>query len=125
MFWSQKWGSVAKDRDNPLYTSKSTTQQNASTHEILHNKLTTLLTTRHTAVSPIMSEQAPRINAPLLEQFQNRVIRIVGKVVEVRGDKATIDSHGSITVFLDRVCGLILLCVSLVDFCWWEGAEIG
>lgn len=50
-----------------------------------------------------MSEQAPRINAPLLEQFQNRVVRVVGKVLELRGDTATIDSHGSITIFLDRV----------------------
>lgn len=50
-----------------------------------------------------MNEQAPRINAPLLERFQGRVVRIVGKVLELRGDTATIDSHGSITAYLDRV----------------------
>ncbi|KAL0636866.1 hypothetical protein Q9L58_004087 [Maublancomyces gigas] len=55
-----------------------------------------------------MSEQAPRINAPLLEQFQNRVVRVVGKVLELRGDTATIDSHGSITIFLDRDSQLIV-----------------
>lgn len=57
-----------------------------------------------------MSEQAPRINAPLLEQFQSRIVRVVGKVVELRGDRAVIDSRGAITVFLDRVYDF-LLCI--------------
>ncbi|KAI5836862.1 replication factor A protein 3 [Morchella snyderi] len=49
-----------------------------------------------------MNEQAPRINAPLLERFQGRVVRIVGKVLELHGETATIDSHGTIVAHLDR-----------------------
>lgn len=51
-----------------------------------------------------MNEQAPRINAPLLERFQGRVVRIVGKVLELHGETATIDSHGTMIAHLDRVC---------------------
>ncbi|RPA95225.1 replication factor A protein 3 [Choiromyces venosus 120613-1] len=49
-----------------------------------------------------MSEQTPRINAPLLDQFVGRTIRLVGKVTAVHGNKATLDSNGQVIAHLDR-----------------------
>jgi len=49
-----------------------------------------------------MTEQTPRVNATLLEQFTNRTVRIVGKVIQIRGDSATISSNGNIVVSVDR-----------------------
>jgi len=51
----------------------------------------------------IMSEATPRITAPYLEQFSHRTVRILGKVTQLRGEQATIDSGGSISVHLNRV----------------------
>ena len=51
-----------------------------------------------------MSDPAtPRITAPYLEQFSHQTVRIVGKVRQLRGEQATIDAGGSISVFLNRV----------------------
>ena len=50
-----------------------------------------------------MSEATPRITAPYLEQFSHRTVRILGKVTQLRGEQATIDSGGSISVHLNRV----------------------
>jgi len=50
-----------------------------------------------------MSEATPRINAPYLEQFAHQTVRILGKVVELRGDQASIDANGRINVHLNRV----------------------
>lgn len=36
----------------------------------------------------------------------NQTVRILGKVVSLRGETAVIDANGSITVHLNRVCGL-------------------
>ncbi|PUU81449.1 replication factor A protein 3 [Tuber borchii] len=49
-----------------------------------------------------MTEQTPRINAPLLQQYIGRTIRLVGKVSDVQGNGATLDSSGVVTVYLDR-----------------------
>ncbi|KAG0125866.1 replication factor A protein 3 [Tuber indicum] len=55
-----------------------------------------------------MTEQTPRINAPLLHQFIGRTIRLVGKVTDIHGDKATLDSSGVIIARLDRDSNLKL-----------------
>jgi len=62
-----------------------------------------------------MAEQvcSPRINAPLLDSFTTKTVRIVGKVKELRGDTATIDAVGVITVHLNRVCHLPLSIYSI------------
>lgn len=50
-----------------------------------------------------MAEQTPRITAQYLEQFSHQTVRILGKVRQLRGEQATIDAGGSISVFLNRV----------------------
>jgi hypothetical protein len=66
----------------------------------------------------IMSEATPRITAPYLEQFSHQTVRILGKVRQLRGEQATIDAGGQISVFLNRVCcHLITQPIS----CMWEG----
>lgn len=53
-----------------------------------------------------MSEQmsAPRITASYLDSFVGRVVTIVGTVTQLRGDQATIDADGIVTILLNRVC---------------------
>ena len=51
------------------------------------------------------TEATPRINAHYLENFMNQTVRILGKVVSLRGETAVIDANGSITVHLNRVSG--------------------
>ncbi|KAF2851729.1 ssDNA binding protein-like protein Ssb3 [Plenodomus tracheiphilus IPT5] len=46
--------------------------------------------------------QTPRILAPHLSQFQHRIVRILGKVVQLRGESAVIDAGGNIDVVLNR-----------------------
>lgn len=55
-----------------------------------------------------MSESTPRITAPYLEQFSHQTVRILGKVRQLRGEQATIDAGGQISVFLNRVSGQLL-----------------
>ena len=50
-----------------------------------------------------MSEATPRVNAKYLGSFSNQTVRILGRVVSLRGETATIDANGSITVHLNRV----------------------
>jgi replication factor A3 len=45
----------------------------------------------------------PRINAQYLDAFRNQTVRIVGRVTQLRGEQATIDAAGNITVILSRV----------------------
>jgi hypothetical protein len=47
--------------------------------------------------------QTPRILAPHLSQFQHRIVRILGKVVQLRGETAVIDAGGNVDVVLTRV----------------------
>lgn len=49
------------------------------------------------------SEATPRINAQYLENFMNQTVRILGKVVSLHGETATIDANGGITIHLNRV----------------------
>ena len=49
------------------------------------------------------SEATPRVNAKYLESFMNQTVRILGKVVSLRGETATLDASGTINVLLNRV----------------------
>lgn len=51
-------------------------------------------------------EATPRVNAKYLEQFSHQNVRIMGKVRQIRGDSATIDAEGDITIHLNRVSRL-------------------
>ncbi|KAL9045485.1 MAG: hypothetical protein Q9214_001476 [Letrouitia sp. 1 TL-2023] len=48
------------------------------------------------------SEATPRVNARYLEAFVNQTVRILGKVVALRGDTATVDAAGTVLVHLNR-----------------------
>jgi len=48
-----------------------------------------------------MPESTPRITAQYLETFQDRVVRIVGKVTLLRGVQATIESNGPVVLRLN------------------------
>ncbi len=50
----------------------------------------------------------PRVNAEYLNSFQNQTVRIIGRVTQLRGEQATIDAQGSVTVLLNRVSPLSL-----------------
>lgn len=54
------------------------------------------------------TESTPRINAAYLEQFTNHAVRIVGKVLGLHGQTATLDAGGSINIHLNRVRGSML-----------------
>ncbi|QPC72097.1 hypothetical protein HYE68_002849 [Fusarium pseudograminearum] len=51
-----------------------------------------------------MSEQlsTPRITAAYLDNFVGRVVMLVGEATQLRGDQATIESDGTVTVLLNR-----------------------
>lgn len=51
----------------------------------------------------------PRITSPYLNSFTSRTVRMVGKVTQLRGEEATIESDGAVTVILNRVCSISLL----------------
>ncbi|MCJ1407535.1 hypothetical protein MMC19_001606 [Ptychographa xylographoides] len=48
------------------------------------------------------NEATPRINAHYLEQFTNQTVRIVGKIVALHGETATLDASGPINIYLNR-----------------------
>lgn len=50
----------------------------------------------------------PRITAQYLDAFQNQTVRILGRVVQLRGERATIETGhggagGTVTAILTRV----------------------
>lgn len=49
------------------------------------------------------SQSTPRLTAPYLDRYVGRNVIIVGKVVQLRGEVATIDADGAITAQLNRV----------------------
>ena len=53
-----------------------------------------------------MAEQlsTPRISARYLDSFNGKLVMIWGKVTQLRGDQASIDSDGPVNVLLTRVC---------------------
>lgn len=50
------------------------------------------------------SDATPRISAKYLQPFVNQTVRILGKVVSLRGETAIVDANGPVTIFLNRVC---------------------
>jgi len=48
-------------------------------------------------------EQTPRILAPHLQAFQHKLVRMLGKVLQLRGDTAVIDAGGNVDLILNRV----------------------
>lgn len=46
----------------------------------------------------------PRITSQYLDAFQNKLVRIIGTVTQLRGETATIDADGVVTAHLNRVC---------------------
>ncbi|KAF8425664.1 replication factor A protein 3 [Tirmania nivea] len=46
-------------------------------------------------------EQTPRINHALLERFTGMTVRLVGKVTQLRGDTASVDSGGPVLVHMN------------------------
>lgn len=61
-------------------------------------------------IHAIMSEHlaAPRITASNLDAFVNKHVSIVGKVTQLRGEQATIDADGNVTILLNRVHNILL-----------------
>lgn len=51
----------------------------------------------------------PRITSQYLDEFPNKTVRIIGKVTQLRGETATVDSEGVVTAHLTRV-GFPFLC---------------
>ncbi|KAJ9638818.1 hypothetical protein H2201_005691 [Coniosporium apollinis] len=49
-----------------------------------------------------MQEVTPRVTAPYLETFAHKTVRILGKVIQLRGEQATIDAGGQINIHLNR-----------------------
>jgi len=71
-----------------------------------------------------MSESTPRVTAAYLERFQNDTVRILAKVVSLRGEKATVEAGGEVTLVLNRVSAcsldphvLCALCMTLSHKC--------
>jgi len=58
---------------------------------------------RFDRLTTMASEATPRINAKYLDSFTNQTVRILGKVVSLRGETATIDANGTINIHLNRV----------------------
>jgi len=48
------------------------------------------------------ASSTPRINSQYLDSFTNQIVRLVGKVVQLRGEQATIDAGGNVTAHLNR-----------------------
>jgi replication factor A3 len=63
-----------------------------------------------------MAEQlaTPRITAAYLDNFVGRVVMLVGKVTQLRGDQATLDSDGTVTVLLNRVSHQVSLATQFL-----------
>ncbi|ROW09091.1 hypothetical protein VMCG_02955 [Cytospora schulzeri] len=48
------------------------------------------------------SQSTPRLTAPYLDSYRGRNVMVIGRVVQLRGDQATIDADGAITAHLNR-----------------------
>lgn len=55
------------------------------------------------------SLSTPRISSTYLDSFTNRTVRITGKVIQLRGEEATLDANGHITAHLNRVFALPII----------------
>lgn len=45
----------------------------------------------------------PRLTAPYLSHFPSQTVRLIGKVVQLRGETAVVDAGGEINLLLNRV----------------------
>lgn len=59
---------------------------------------------QHNLTMSDVQAYTPRVTAEYLQQFSHKTVRILGKVTQLRGENATIDSNGPIQVHLNRVC---------------------
>lgn len=50
-----------------------------------------------------MDHQTPRITSQYLDAFNGRTVRIIGRVTQLRGNTATIDSEGAVSLILNHV----------------------
>ncbi|KHJ32873.1 putative ssdna binding protein ssb3 protein [Erysiphe necator] len=50
----------------------------------------------------------PRITSSHLDSFTNRTVRLLGRVMQLRGDTAIVDSDGNVTLHLNRDAHLIV-----------------
>ncbi len=57
---------------------------------------------------------SPRITCVYLNSYVGKNVIVVGKVIQLRGEEATIDADGNITAYLNRVS---LPCPSLIPVC--------
>ena len=64
--------------------------------------------------------QTPRILAEHLQAFQNKVVRMTGKVLELRGETAVIDAGGNVDVILNRVCFLLSFSARGLEIHGWN-----
>ncbi|KAF2397681.1 replication factor A protein 3 [Trichodelitschia bisporula] len=53
-----------------------------------------------------MPGATPRVTQQYLENFRDRVVRIVGKVTKLNGDTAIIDANGTVKITLNREANL-------------------
>lgn len=81
---------------NPLYND---------TLPLLYSFDGRLLAFYHRILTMAEALSTPRISAEYLGNFTNQTVRMIGKVMQLRGDQATIDSNGNVTAVLNRVCG--------------------
>ncbi|MCJ1337923.1 hypothetical protein MMC09_003207 [Bachmanniomyces sp. S44760] len=55
-----------------------------------------------------MATATPRVSAPYLESFTNQTVRILGKVISLRGETATLECNGPVNIYLNRDAHLTL-----------------
>jgi replication factor A3 len=61
----------------------------------------------------------PRVNSRYLDSFTNQTVRLVGKVMQLRGEQAIISSQGNVTAHLNRVRLYLLFHLSLFYSPFW------
>jgi replication factor A3 len=53
------------------------------------------------------SISTPRISGRIINSFVGRNVIVVGKVVQIRGDQATLDADGNVTINVTRVSSAV------------------
>jgi len=51
-------------------------------------------------------EATPRVNASLRQSFTGQTVRMIAKVVQVRGESALVDASGQVEVHLNKMSNL-------------------
>ena len=68
----------------------------------------------HSGISTMEVIASPRITCVYLNSYVGKNVIVVGKVIQLRGEEATIDADGNITAYLNRVSPP---CPSLIPVC--------